>query len=164
MSALMRSWLWGLEEEMKAMASKRRRTGRLSMVCVAFREFLLMAAIAHASILREGAGPFTPAHEILMELPPGIRHDIDIEEITDALDRFTLATFVWVAFRPDQAGKLWKGKGKDGDNDSMRTTVHHRNGVLYLAWKVFWAILPTDIAGNETALVQWLDLATIVRR
>ena len=85
--------------------------------------------------------------------------DVDVDEVTDALDRYTLATFVWVMLRPDAAGKLWPGS-KEGDSE--RTSVHHRNSVLYAAWRAFWSIIPTDIQGNETALAQWLDLATIV--
>jgi hypothetical protein len=124
-----------------------------------------MTANAHALLLHEDAGPFTPAQEIIEDLSPAFRSNINEDELAEALTRFTLATFVWVVFRPDDAGKLWKGKGKEkaGPDNNPRTLVRHRNNVLYLAWQQFWDMLPTDALGNETALEAWLGLATIVR-
>lgn len=121
----------------------------------------LISAATQAYFLDKSAEPFLPIEEIRESFHPDLLEYLDTDQLNDTFDRYTLMTFIWVIYAPDEAGELWTGKGKEREGD-VRATIDHRNNVLYKAWLRFWNLVPTDMMGGQTAMEQWLDLATQV--
>ena len=120
--------------------------------------------------------------DILDELDPHVRKQLDLASLDRAVYLCNLANFVYAIFRPDDAGDLLiavdddddemdptptrSAKGNKGARDVEKAEmkkISRRNAIMFRAWKMFWLlVVPKEQRVNELPLQLWLDFATQV--